>query len=258
MLPYIEIAGTTVSVYTLLILTGFGVGFLLLALRVRKQKKSLEQALILYIFAGIGSFLGGRLFAVVQYLPMYFELSAAGQITFYEYFMQIGLVFYGGFFGCVLMLLLMCRILHDDFWEMTDLLIPILPLVQAFGRVGCFTAGCCYGIESPFGVMFNASPFAPHDVTLLPVQLFEAAGTLVLFLILYHRTKNKCAPGRTLGFYMLFYGILRFVLEFFRGDEVRGHALAFSTSQWISIGVIVLGIYLYGWYAKKHAKPAIG
>ena len=110
-----------------------------------------------------------------------------------------------------------------------------------FGRIGCFLAGCCYGVESElFGIVFSNSLAAPNDVKLLPVQLMEAAAELLLFLILL-LMKKKGSRGKTLLYtWTIAYAALRFVIEFFRGDEYRGFIGALSTAQVFSVIMIIL------------------
>ena len=108
-------------------------------------------------------------------------------------------------------------------------------------------AGCCYGIpyEGPGHVMFHrALGGAPNGVPLFPVQLLECGLNLLLaaFLFVYHR-KKPYSTG-LVGWYGVFYGTARFGLEFLRGDAERGSFFGISTSQWVSLGLIVMGIFI--------------
>ena len=118
-------------------------------------------------------------------------------------------------------------------------------LVHAFGRVGCFFAGCCYGMPVEWGHVYEQpAGNTPLGVPLLPIQLIESACLIVLFaaqiILLFRFTQKKLVSTY---FYMLSYPVVRFTLEFFRGDAERGK-LFFSTSQWISILVFVTAIIL--------------
>ena len=128
---------------------------------------------------------------------------------------------------------------------MITLIIPVVPLAHALGRVGCFCAGCCYGIpmDPPWGVCFH-SALAPHGVALFPVQLLEAALNFILFLFLYHYAKKPRKPGAVLGLYLVCYAVERFGLEYLRFDEIRGFLFGISTSQWISLLLIPIGLFL--------------
>ena len=124
-------------------------------------------------------------------------------------------------------------------------LLPGFALVHAFGRAGCFLTGCCYGLPHPrLGISFSRSLIAPNGVPLLPVQLYGAGLELLLFICLYRGCRRKSDGYRLLGFYLFLYGLARFGLEFLRGDAYRGFWGPFSTSQWISLPTVFLGIYL--------------
>ena len=123
-------------------------------------------------------------------------------------------------------------------------LLPLVPLVHGFGRVGCFLTGCCYGVPSRFGIAFSHSPIAPNGVRLLPVQLIEAACEGVLFFALTRPGAQRRGGRWMLGVYLASYGVLRFILEFFRGDDYRGFLGALSLSQVISIATLLLAAAL--------------
>lgn len=110
---------------------------------------------------------------------------------------------------------------------------------------GLFLTGCCYGLPHPrLGISFSRSLIAPNGVPLLPVQLYGAGLELLLFICLYRGCRRKSDGYRLLGFYLFLYGLARFGLEFLRGDAYRGFWGPFSTSQWISLPTVFLGIYL--------------
>lgn len=138
-----------------------------------------------------------------------------------------GFVFYGGLFGGILGYFIGTKIAKCTFFEFCDLFAVIIPYVHFWGRLGCFFAGCCYGITLENGNIF-------------PVQLLEAVFLLGLFFFL----KNMLEKGKKylIFLYLILYGIIRFNTEFLRGDFIRGFVGVFSISQWISIFSILLGI----------------
>ena len=106
-------------------------------------------------------------------------------------------------------------------------------------------AGCCYGIPSSWGFIY------PHEtVTRLPLPLIEAACNIMILMILLLFEKYCSPRGYHLPFYGILYGITRFVLEFFRGDSARGVWLL-STSQWISIAVVLGSVIWMIWNTKR-------
>ena len=133
------------------------------------------------------------------------------------------------------------------FMRVMDQCIPFGVLGHAIGRLGCFLNGCCYGkpTESWCGVVFPGQPTA-----VLPTQLFEAFGLLTLFLILrkLQRPSLLRHPGRLFGVYLVSYAVLRFGLEFLRGDQTIWWA-GLTLQQLISVGILVAGI---GLVLKRH------
>lgn len=157
-----------------------------------------------------------------------------------------GLVFFGGLLAAIPGTLLGCRMTSVRLEEALCPLLPVIPLGHALGRIGCFLAGCCYGKPTalPIGVVYTQSiTGVPTGVPLLPVQLIEAALLLAIFLLLLFAAR-RCRPFQLLGMYAISYALCRFVLETLRYDSIRGIYGGLSTSQWISLGLFIAGIFL--------------
>ena len=204
-------------------------------------RKDLSNFLLSLMVAGV---VGSRAAYVVEHWRSDFAASPA-QIVRVD---QGGLMFYGGLILAFLVFCAWCAVRRERPLALADLLATVVPLGHAFGRVGCFFYGCCYGRDSdawcavtfPMG---SPSWFAHGRrlVPVLPTQLFEAAALLALFaalLFLYRRFRRYTA-----GAYFVGYAAIRFGLEFLRGDE-RASVGAFSISQAISLGMAVLGVAL--------------
>ncbi len=173
---------------------------------------------------------------------------------------QGGLVFLGGLIGGgVGLYFIMKKYKHLRTLKVLDLFGICMPILQMFGRVGCFFAGCCYGMvcDSPISVVFPDTGFAPAGVPLLPTQLFGVVGNAIIVITLLLFNKKERKDGKTLGLYLLMYSIGRFIFEFFRGDEYRGIFAGLSTSQWLSIPLLVLGIYLFFIRKDKISKDEL-
>lgn len=157
-----------------------------------------------------------------------------------------GWVVMGGLLGGVLGAWVWCRVRKLSFRDYTDLLFPEVALAQAFGRIGCFFAGCCYGKEThgAFGVVFPQGSQAPAGVKLIPTQLISSFGDFVLFCILY-KNYNEGRKEDTMPLYLMLYSAGRFVIEFVRGDTARGFIGILSTSQFISIFTFLAGLVMY-------------
>lgn len=248
MLPTIQVFGFEIAMYGLLIVIGMGLGMAVAAMRARKNGQTAQDVLFAGIFAIIGLVIGAKLLYLVTILP--------GLVRNFSYLLDHpetiaallsgGFVFYGGLLGGILGLWVYTRLYKLDFWGMTDALIPSVPLMHAFGRLGCFCAGCCYGIPfpAPLGLFFDASPVAPHGVALFPVQLLEALLNLMIFGLLLWYARKPRGRGRVIGLYMSTYAVMRFLLEFLRFDAERGGFWGLSTSQWISLALLPVGLYL--------------
>ncbi len=162
---------------------------------------------------------------------------------------QGGYVFYGGLIGGVLGLVITLKVKKAKFLDYANIFALVLPLGHAFGRVGCFFAGCCYGVEYEGFLSYTYSSAldisTPIGVPLLPIQLIEAVALLVLFAVMLWVYLSPKHQNKICYIYILGYSILRFVLEFFRGDVERGLLLRLSTSQWVSVCIVLAtGIYM--------------
>ena len=166
-----------------------------------------------------------------------------------------GFVVYGGILGGVLTAYAYCRIKKLSFVDYFDLMMPSVALAQAFGRLGCFFAGCCYGRETDsfIGISFSQSNYAPNGVKMIPTQLFSSAGMFVIAGILFWYGREKKPRTKVGALYLILYSIGRFTIEFFRNDY-RGEIGIFSTSQFISFFVLALGIFLFFRKQKSEEK----
>ena len=162
-----------------------------------------------------------------------------------------GMVFYGGLVGGVVGLLLLCIKKKRNFFTFSDLIVPCFCVAHAGGRIGCLLVGCCYGIatgEEALGGHFHydgtfAVPYR-DGVMRLPVPLMESLFLLLLAALLIVILKNNKHRGTVTAWYLILYAVWRFVIEYFRGDKIRGIYGIFSTSQWISLAVFAAGVVI--------------
>jgi phosphatidylglycerol:prolipoprotein diacylglycerol transferase len=165
-------------------------------------------------------------------------------------FWQGGLTFYGGVLLAVPGGLWFARRRGMKPLQAADIIAPALMLALAFGRVGCFLNGCCYGAptDSSFGVRFPSLFEHRH-----PTQLYECLFALALFVFLRHVLRKRCrGQGELFGWMLSLYGIFRVGIELFR-DDPRGALGPLSTSQLISIPLITAGAYLI-WRARRKSE----
>jgi phosphatidylglycerol:prolipoprotein diacylglycerol transferase len=162
-----------------------------------------------------------------------------------------GGVFYGGLIAAVVVALWYLRRHRMPMWTTTDVFAPGIALGHVIGRMGCLFAGCCFGrpTDLPWAITFHDRYAAenvgtPLNIPLHPTQLYEAGAELLIlgFLLLLER-RGRAFPGRTFWSYMLFYGVSRFIIEFYRGDS-RGMIGALSTSQFVSVLIVPLSLIM--------------
>lgn len=144
-----------------------------------------------------------------------------------------GLVWYGGLITAFVMAVIFLRIKKVPFLKTAGLMAPYLALGQAIGRIGCFLNGCCYGKTTslPVGVVFETTKVAVH-----PTQLYESAAMLVLFLVLVRRPAGQ---AKTFFLYLMMYSVIRFFIEFLRGDN-PSVLFGLTISHVISIVIFIM------------------
>jgi len=175
--------------------------------------------------------------------------------------LQAGGVFYGGLVAALVVAFWYMRKTKLPPLRTADVFAPGIALGHGIGRLGCFSAGCCWGVEChrPWAVTFTDP--AAHDITgvplnrpLHPTQLYEAFAEFLIFAILYWRFHRPHAQGTIIGLYLLLYSTARFLVEFFRvHDQANPFGGPLNASQWISIGLFLLGL----WFLRpRSAAPA--
>lgn len=167
-----------------------------------------------------------------------------------------GFVVYGGIIGGILAGYVYCRVKRINFLQYLDLVAPSIALAQGFGRIGCLLAGCCYGVESnlPISITFQNSQFAPNGIALFPTQIASSVFDFFNCFLLLTLSKKERSSGQISAFYLIFYSLGRFVIEFFRGDIIRGSVGFFSTSQFISLFAAMAGFFLLWKTSRKREK----
>jgi phosphatidylglycerol:prolipoprotein diacylglycerol transferase len=180
-------------------------------------------------------------------------------------FLRSGGVFYGGFIAALAVSVFLMR-RYKLPWRLTaDAFAPGIALGHAIGRLGCFSAGCCYGkpTDSWLGVHFTERAHeltgVPIDTALVPTQLIEAIANFLIFGFLLWLHKRRRFNGQIIYAYLMVYSVMRFTIEFWRDDE-RGWVLGISTSQFISIILFALGLALmiYHWRNSAASKSDEG
>jgi len=204
------------------------------------------------LFYGIlGVILGGRLGEVLFFEPGYY-LSNPGEIFAVW---KGGMSFHGGFLGVLAALWWFARKTGRSFLQVGDFVAPLVPLGLMFGRIGNFINGELWGRPADPGLPW-AMVF-PHvdDIARHPSQLYQAAGEgLLLFVILWFYAAKPRAVGQVSALFLLGYGSLRFLAEYFRNPDpgIFGVlSLGLSTAQWLCIPMVLAGALLMGHAGKR-------
>ena len=240
MLPSFQAFGLTIPMYGVMSALGMLAAFILLGFTRKHTRFSEDHALSAALWAIIMGFLGAK---VLYWLVEIKQVIA--DPSFLIHTLREGFVFYGALIGGLGGVAIYALRKKLPFFSLTDYFIPALVIGHAFGRIGCFFAGCCYGMEcvSPISIVFPTGGAAPAGIPLLPTQLMESAFLFLLCAFLVWRLTKKKPFGTVSGWYMVLYGVWRFTIEFFRSDE-RGFVGLLSTSQFISIFIFAGGLAL--------------
>ena len=230
-------------------------GFLLCWILAEKLsgRKDLSNFLMCLMLSGV---VGSRIAYVIEHWQAEFAADPLRIVRID----QGGLMFYGGFILAMVFFFVWCRIHRERPLALADLMSTLVPLGHAFGRIGCFFYGCCYGKDSDAwcAVVFPAGSPSWYEhgrraVSVLPTQLFEAAALLALFALLmavYVRFRRY-----TTGIYLIGYAVIRFGMEYLRGDP-RAAVGPFSISQTISLAMAAFGVLFL--FVSVRSKRASG
>lgn len=238
--------------YGVMAALGF-IAAVLVALKNRKiAEMSKDQVYNLLLLTMLSGVVGARIFYIISF----WERDGFGKNPLTVFLINKGgLVYYGGFILAFITIFVYSRRSKLNFMRVIDMMAPSLALGHAISRVGCFLNGCCYGkaTSMAWGHIYPASsaPGQIHPgVALHPVQLYETFGNLIIFVILQKFLhKSKC--GQTAALYLILYGVLRFLDEFFRGDHAQLNFGLFTPAQTICLFIIPAGIALYIYSTRK-------
>jgi phosphatidylglycerol:prolipoprotein diacylglycerol transferase len=252
-----HIGKITLYSYGFMIAVGILVGLFLARRQAAHEGIDPDKIIDIAFYMLVSALIGSRLLFVLMNLKEY----TAHPFDILKIW-QGGLVFYGGLIPAVAIGIWYIKRLGLPLWQITDVFAPSIAIGHAFGRTGCFLAGCCYGqaCALPWAVTFtDPRSLAPQGIPLHPTQLYSAIGLLLLFAFLIFLRKKKSFQGELFWTYLLCYSVGRFFLEFLRGDD-RGIVLGglLSTTQAISIPLagisVVMFLYLRGKGKKKHGR----
>jgi len=225
----------TIHTYGFLVALGFLLGLGLAVRQAKKEGIPSYKIVDLGFYILLSAIIGSRLFFIFINASHYIK-NPLDILKLWEG----GLVFYGGILFAIPTVIWYTKKKGLGLWSMADVFAPSIAIGHSIGRLGCFAAGCCYGKPAetlPWAVTFtDPESLALTGIPLHPTQLYESTGEFINFLILITLRRYKSFNGQLFLTYVLLYSILRFIVEFFRGDVARGFIIYnISLSQGISI-----------------------
>lgn len=227
MIPYIYIV---IPTYGLFVVVGAAIALSWLYFRgVLSDEETFrwKEFLFLVLVCGVGCFVGSKVLFFLTQIPAVIENFSISYMI--VTFAQSGFVFYGGLFGALAGVVLFAKCKKHDINKCAGFVLPAFIVFHAFGRIGCFASGCCHGFLLP-------APISVLNFTLVffPIQLVEAVFEMGMFFYVKSLPIEKRVQR-----YLVIYACYRFAAEFFRGDAARGIWGGLSTSQWVSLIVLV-------------------
>jgi len=250
----VQFFGLSIHSYGAMLALGFIVGISLATREATRTGVDTEMILNLTFWILISAILGSRIFHCIVFYPQYIKEP----LHIFKLW-EGGLVFYGGFIGATLVIIIYSYIHKLNFWQIADIMIPSAMLGVMFGRIGCTLAGCCFGKmcnpDFPLGITFtHPMGLGIKNVPLYPAQPLSAVNALAIFLILWLYRKRKRFHGELLAIGLIIYSITRYLLEILREDPrgfINVGSLALSESQLVSIFMLLFAFFIIIWIRPK-------
>lgn len=241
-----------VNWYGIMYLAAFATVYLLVRYRIRTEKSgiSLEQVQEFFPWGIVGLLVGARLGDVFLYDWAYFRNHLASIFlpfdihNHWQYLGIYGMSYFGGLVGLTIAFCIFCRAKKIPLLEFSDIFAPAVPLAFAFGRFGNFINGEIWGraTTAPWGMYF---PLDFSGRLRHPSQLYEMfLEGILLFLILWPLRKKNLPVGNLTAYYLIGYGIARFIAEFFREPDNGWFVFSMTIGQVLSLAVIIMGMFL--------------
>jgi phosphatidylglycerol:prolipoprotein diacylglycerol transferase len=261
----IKIGPITIHTYGFLLAVGVLSAIIMSQILGKKENINREILTNFFFYTFLVGLIGAKFFLFVTEIDFYLKnpaeiknlLTSAG-------------IFYGGLICGGLFAVWYIRKHKLVFRQISDIMAPAIALAHFFGRVGCFAAGCCWGRGAEgcaLAVQFSdtrATTGVPLHIPVYPTQLIEAFLNLLNFIVLFILYKKRKFTGQVFAVYIFNYSLIRFCVEYFRGDPDRGYVFggmdqpftSLSVPQLISIIGFFVAIILYRVFKKKAVEES--
>jgi len=246
------------STYGVLVALAFLTALAVVSRLARRDGLNSDVVVNLGILCGLCAIVGAKIMMYLIDIPYY--VDHPGEIISMES-LRAGGVFYGGLIAALIAAAIYIRRHSLPPLRTADVFAPGIALGHGIGRLGCFSAGCCWGLPTnlPWGVTFtnpiaNQTVGVPLGIKMQPTQLYESAAEFIIFGILFWRVRRPHTPGAIISLYLILYSTVRFLVEFVRYHEQRNpFGGPFDTSQWISLALAAMGVA----YFLRHRRQAV-
>lgn len=209
-----------------------------------------------YFMAIIWGVVGGKLLNVMIHWPKFLD----GRLSFSE-LMFSGGTWLGGLIAGIAWGVAVAIYYKVDYGLWANMWFVGIPLAHGIGRLACLFAGCCFGKECswPWGITYTSEIAhqrmgTPLHVPLHPTPIYESGLQMVNFAICFWMFKRNAPGWSVMAAFFGLYGTERFFIEFFRADAMRGQFGIFSTSQWISLGMVAISIVMAVWIIRRERR----
>ena len=260
----IQIGPLAIHWYGLTYLVAFALFYVLATRRLRHEpfasitqpapwtRRDLEDMLF---WGVLGVILGGRLGYSLFYKPAYYAAHPLEILAIW----QGGMSFHGGMLGVIVAMMLWARTRGRPWMQVTDLIAPCVPLGLASGRVGNFINGELWGRVAdpsiPWAMVFRGAGDAPRHPSQIYQFLLEG---VLLFVLLWLYARRPRKMGQVSGMFLIGYGVLRFIAEYFREPDAHLGllALGMSMGQWLCVPMVLAGVAMWVW-ASRQPDPLV-
>jgi len=253
-IPYTSFS---INTYGFLLAVAFLAGLLLMARLAARDGLDRQKVIDLGLWVLAASLIGSKALMVIAEWDATYRDNPSQIFTLD--FLRSGGVYYGGFIAAVIASVIVMRYYKLPWWRTSDAFAPGIILGQAIGRLGCFSAGCCWGKPTTawYGVHFSEKGHeitgVPVNVALHPTQLYEAAAALLILAVLLLIHRRRRFDGQVILAYAILYSVARFIVEFWR-DDPRGEIIGLSTSQFIAIILFVGALATFIYRLRKPSR----